>query len=115
VWGNREASIHGSIQDGGNGSKDSRQDYHPFLNINYYQVAFPFMAGALVQDLVHTFSRDNEMAMRQEAGFDALYVSEGENGKQLVASSGNRVVYLFYAGKKAAADLIPLLAEKLSE
>lgn len=89
-------------------------DYEPTLTINYYQVSIPLMAGALVQDLIHSYSLI-EGTDRQMPGLDRLHVIEEGYHKQVFAARGNRVVYLHYIGKQSAADLIPLLAGKWND
>lgn len=97
---------------------DGSGAYTPSIRTQYYALLLPQMAQGLMKDLMKKYVETKDPFLigpksLSVAGFDQLYYTQRDEGKQLFAIVGNQVVYVRYHGNKEVGDVVPLLLKSL--
>ena len=101
---------------------DGEEVYDCRLNMDYYDISLPFLAGAALDELVYRYTQhyyfpeEYTVAERAYPGLDRAVVAVDNDwpGLRVFASRGGRVVYLDYSGTLEADRLLSAAAELLN-
>ena len=98
--------------------EDGSGEYSPAIHTQYYQLRFPVMAEHLISDLIKRYSFETsqgDFEEKKHPDLDLLIVHEGNDMKEVFASKGNEVMYVYYFGYADVNTVIENVVEKLHQ